>query len=106
MLLDLTDIKPFEAKAAQAASLLRVLSNEKRLMILCQLMPGEKSVFELQQIMGLSQSALSQHLAKLRAQGLVKTRKESQSVFYTVDDPSALKVIETLASIYCPELLK
>lgn len=102
----MTDIKPFEAKAEQAAALLRLMSNEKRLMILCQLGGGEKSVFELQEIIGLSQSALSQHLAKLRAQNIVQTRKEAQTVFYTIKDKAVLRVIETLASIYCPELLQ
>ena len=102
----MTDIRPFEAKAEQAAALLRIMSNEKRLMILCQLGGGEKSVFELQQFIGLSQSALSQHLAKLRAQNIVQTRKEAQTVFYAIKDKAVLRVIETLASIYCPELLQ
>jgi len=102
----MTDTKSFEAKAEQAAGLLKIMSNEKRLMILCQLGGGEKSVFELQLIIGLSQSALSQHLAKLRAQNIVQTRKEAQTVFYSIKDEAVLRVIETLASIYCPELLQ
>lgn len=102
----MSDIKPFEAKAEQAAALLKIMSNEKRLMILCQLGAGEKSVFELQQIIGLSQSALSQHLAKLRAHNIVQTRKEAQNVFYVIKDQAVLQVIQTLASIYCPELLQ
>lgn len=102
---ELFDPKLFEAKAGKAAALLRTLSNEKRLMILCRLSAGEQSVGALQKNFGLSQSAFSQHLAVLRAQGLVATRRESQTIYYSISDPSALRIIETLASIYCPEML-
>ncbi|MFN3313856.1 MAG: ArsR/SmtB family transcription factor [Hyphomonas sp.] len=91
-------------KASEAAALLRTLANEHRLMILCRLNGGEASVSALQAESGLSQSALSQHLAILREQGLVATRRESQSVFYRIADESALRIIAVLADIYCPEL--
>lgn len=103
---DAMDIEAFGAKAARAAALLRALANEKRLMILCRLAGGEVPVGNLQADIGLSQSALSQHLAVLRRQGLVRTRREAQSIFYSIADPAALQVIETLAAIYCPEMLK
>jgi ArsR family transcriptional regulator len=96
----------FEAKAAQAADLLRALSNERRLLILCELGDGELSVGEIQARLDCSQSALSQHLAVLREQGAVATRREGQTIFYRVADPAVLKVIATLASIFCPEKLK
>ena len=90
------------ASAAAAARLLRALANEHRLLILCQLAGGERSVGQLQPVVGLSQSALSQHLAVLREEQLVATRRESQTIWYRIDDPAALRVVETLADIFCP----
>jgi ArsR family transcriptional regulator len=91
-----------QARAAAAARLLRALANEHRLLILCHLVEGEMSVGQLQAVVGLSQSALSQHLAVLREDGLVATRRESQTIWYRIDDPAALRVVETLADIFCP----
>ena len=91
----------FQANAGEAARLLKALSNEKRLMILCQLGDGERAVGEIMPLMGLSQSALSQHLAVLREEGLVATRREGVSILYRIADPAALKVIAVLADIYC-----
>lgn len=92
----------FEAQAAAAAKLLRALANERRLMILCQLAEGERSVGQLLPLVGLSQSALSQHLAVLREEEIVATRRESQVIWYRIADPGALKVVSTLAEIFCP----
>ena len=96
------DLARFEASATQAAALLKALSNEKRLMILCRLGDGELQAGALCPLVGLSQSALSQHLALLREEGLVATRREGQAVFYRIADPAALRVIATLAEIFCP----
>ena len=96
------DLSLFEDSAGRAASLLRTLANERRLMILCQLVEGELSVGALQPRVGLSQSALSQHLALLREEGIVATRREGQSIFYRVADPAALRVLQTLAELFCP----
>ncbi|NBB13863.1 metalloregulator ArsR/SmtB family transcription factor [Caulobacter sp. SLTY] len=96
------DITRFEASATEAAKLLRALGNERRLMILCQLADGERSVGELQALVGLSQSALSQHLAVLREEAIVATRREGQSIWYRIEDAAALKVVATLAEIFCP----
>jgi ArsR family transcriptional regulator len=71
-------------------------------MILCQLADGERSVGDIQSLVGLSQSALSQHLAVLREEGIVATRREGQSIWYRIDDPAAVKVVATLAEIFCP----
>ena len=103
-MLDLSklDINQFEANAGAAAKLLRALANERRLMILCQLTEGERSVGQLLPLVGLSQSALSQHLAVLREEGVVATRRESQVVWYRIADLAALKVVSTLAEIFCP----
>ena len=87
--------------AGQAVGLLKQLANENRLWILCQLLEGELSVGELNQRVELSQSALSQHLAKLRQDGLVSTRKQGLNVYYSLGNPSVAKVLETLHGIYC-----
>jgi ArsR family transcriptional regulator, virulence genes transcriptional regulator len=95
----------FARQAGEAARLLKVMANECRLLVLCFLAEaGELSVGELTERVGLSQSALSQHLAKLREEGLVTTRKEAQSVFYRVCDPKAQQVLALLHQIFCPEL--
>ncbi|MFO1368898.1 MAG: metalloregulator ArsR/SmtB family transcription factor [Marinagarivorans sp.] len=91
-----------QAHAAQAASLLKALANEHRLMIMCTLIEGELCVGDLNERVPLSQSALSQHLASLREAGLVRTRKESQTVYYSVQGEEAMKIIAVLQSIYCP----
>jgi ArsR family transcriptional regulator len=96
------DIKDLEASAAEASKLLGALANERRLLILCQIAGREMSVGEIQELVGISQSALSQHLAVLREQGLVSTRRESQTIYYRLASPAAERVIETLAAIYCP----
>ena len=90
-----------QAHAADAASLMRAFGNESRLMILCTLAEGERSVGELNEIIPLSQSALSQQLARLRQYGLVKTRRESQAIYYSLADGPADRVINLLHDIYC-----
>jgi DNA-binding transcriptional ArsR family regulator len=87
--------------AADAAGLMKALGNESRLMILCLLAEGERSVSELNSIVPLSQSALSQQLARLRQQGLVNTRRESQTIFYSLSEGPADRVINLLHDIYC-----
>ncbi len=90
-----------------AAGLLSAMANPKRLMILCCLVKGEVAVGALANQVGLSQSALSQHLSKLRAQKLVNTRRDAQTIYYSSSSESVLKVLETLESIYCtPERKK
>lgn len=84
-----------------AAQLLKVLANERRLMILCLLSEGEISVGALADQVGLSLSALSQHLAKLREDGLVATRKQAQTVYYSLASGEARAVIKTLSDLYC-----
>jgi ArsR family transcriptional regulator, virulence genes transcriptional regulator len=96
------NLAQFENSAGRAAALLKLLGNEKRLMVLCQLSEGELSVSELQMRIGLSQSALSQHLALLREHGAVATRRDGQTIFYRIDDPAVTRVIETLAELFCP----
>jgi ArsR family transcriptional regulator len=96
------DLARFEAKATAAAQLLKALANEHRLMILCKLAEGELSVGDLVAAIGLSQSALSQHLAKLRGDRLVATRRDAQTIYYRLTSADAARVLQVLADIYCP----
>lgn len=90
-----------QARAGAAAGLMRALANPHRLMILCELHKGERSVGTLENGIGLRQSALSQHLAKLRRDGLVKTRRESQSIYYSLASAEVLEVIALLYRLFC-----
>jgi len=97
------DMLALEQSAADAARLLRLLANERRLLLLCHLAgAGELSVGAMAGMVGLSQPALSQHLAKLREDGLVATRKSAQAVFYRLADPKAARLLEVLRDLYCP----
>ena len=95
------DPEAMRLHAADAARLMKVLANEKRLMLLCLLVEGESSVGELNARVDLSQSALSQHLAVLREDGLVTTRREAQTIYYMVAPGPAQRIISTLHDIYC-----
>lgn len=90
------------AHAGEAARLLKHLAHETRLLILCHLWEGEMSVGEINERVRVSQSALSQHLALLRAEGLVATRRQAQSIFYRLADEKAASVLALLHGIYCP----
>lgn len=97
------DLAELQAKAAEAAQMLRLLGNENRLLLLCHLAgAGEMSVGALADALGLSQPALSQHLARLRADGLVATRKAAQAVFYRIADAKAARLLDVLRELYCP----
>lgn len=97
----MVDIAQLQDNARKASTLLKAMSNEHRLLILCQLLHGEKSVGELERLIGLSQSALSQHLARLRRDSLVKTRRQAQTIFYSLTGQEASAVISTLYGLYC-----
>src|SRR3982751_6642717 len=97
------NIDEIERNIEIAANLLKALSNEKRLLVICALYKGEKSVGELEEIVTLSQSALSQHLARLRRDGLVNTRREAQTIFYSLHDRAAKAILRCLYDIYSPE---
>ena len=87
--------------SGEAASLLKAVGNQSRLMVLCALADGELCVGELLERVALSQSALSQHLAVLRREGLVETRREAQQIYYSLADGNARKLIEFLYTVYC-----
>jgi len=95
------DITEMRENASQAVELLKAMSNENRLLILCHLGEKEMSVSELNAEINLSQSSLSQHLARLRQDGLVQTRRESQTIYYSVVNPSVGKLIALLQNEFC-----
>src|SRR6185369_14931732 len=90
--------------ARRASTLLKAMSNERRLLILCYLAQGERSVGELESLVSLSQSALSQHLARLRRDELVSTRREAQTIYYSLSGREATAIMETLHALYCEPL--
>jgi ArsR family transcriptional regulator, virulence genes transcriptional regulator len=95
------NIRELNAKAGVAAGFLKHLANPRRLVILCELMQGERSVGELEAVVGLRQSALSQHLAKLRGAKLVRTRRQAQTILYSLAEPGIGRVIAVLYDLYC-----
>ena len=94
-----------EKAATEVAGVLRALANERRLVVLCKLVErGEANVNSLAETVGLSQSALSQHLAKMREEGLVTYRRESQTLWYRIADPRIEDLLATLQKLYCNPL--
>ena len=99
------DLVQMQTNAVEAADMLKVMAHPERLMVLCQLTQGEVGVGALQQGSNLSQSAFSQHLTLLRKHQLIKARKESQQVFYSLADPRVEALIESLHSVFCAKKL-
>lgn len=95
------NISEMEQNAQKAAQLLKSLANPSRLMVLCHLSKAECTVGELEKLVGLSQSALSQHLARLREEDIVQCRREAQSKFYSVKDEKTRKLLDSLYDLYC-----
>jgi ArsR family transcriptional regulator, virulence genes transcriptional regulator len=97
------DISLLQEKSLDASRFLKAMSNKHRLLILCNLVNSERSVGELEKIVGLSQSALSQHLARLRKEEVVKTRRDAQTIFYSLKDENVVEVLELLFGIFVSE---
>lgn len=102
--MDYWQMERLAKQSAEAATMLRALANQQRLLILCHLSAGELSVSELHGRMVLSQSALSQHLARLREEGLVTFRRDAQTLIYRVDDERVARLLALLHELYCPAL--
>lgn len=94
-------LEDMEQNVDRASSLLQAMSNPKRLLVLCILAEGERSVGQLAERVGLSQSALSQHLARLRDDGFVQTRREAQTIYYSVVGDEVEAVLHALHGLYC-----
>jgi len=95
------DVAAISEQAGKACALLAAMCNEKRLMLLCQLVPGERSVNELAELLGSPQSTVSQHLALLRRHGLVRARRDAQTQLYSLAGDEARTILQTLQSLYC-----
>lgn len=95
------DTEAMQKNAQAASQLLKTLANPNRLMVLCNIVKQERTVGELEKLIGLSQSALSQHLSRLRHEGIVECRREGQSAYYSLKDEGARRVLEVLYGIYC-----
>ncbi|HXY57778.1 MAG TPA: metalloregulator ArsR/SmtB family transcription factor [Methylocystis sp.] len=95
------ELQELAPRAAEAERFLKALASGHRLMILCELEKGEMSVRRLQAALGLSQSSLSQHLARLRADALVKTRRESQTIYYSLADEKVTRTIQLIYELFC-----
>lgn len=100
-----TSIDPqrLRAAAGQAVATLKLLANEDRLLLLCQLAEGELSVGDLEARLGIRQPTLSQQLGVLRTEGMVLTRRDGKRIFYRVADPQVLEVLAVLYRLYCPK---
>jgi DNA-binding transcriptional ArsR family regulator len=98
------DSRAMQRVAGDAVQMLKELANENRLMIMCALSESEQSVSELNQRIDLSQSALSQHLARLRARGMVQTRRMGQTIYYSLPETEAVDIIRLLHDLYCPNV--
>ena len=94
-------LEVMQRNAAKAETMLKLLANAKRLMILCHLVKHEKSVGELAELVGLSQSALSQHLARMREQDIVDANKQGKMMYYRISNPEVEAILSTLYLIYC-----
>ena len=98
------DLATFEEKAGEVSNLLKAMGNVRRLMVMCKLVEhGEMTVGDLAREVGLSQSALSQHLARMREEGLVAFRRESQTIWYRIADPRTEQLLASLYIIFCKE---
>jgi DNA-binding transcriptional ArsR family regulator len=92
--------------AVRVTDLLKAMANPSRLMILCQLAEGEKSVGEMESVIGLSQSGLSQHLAVLRRKRIVATRREAQSIYYSLASKEVEEIMAALYRVFCAKVTK
>lgn len=99
--LSFTTLDALEAKAEEVAATLAAMANPKRLLVMCTLLAGEKSVGELAEIVNLTPAALSQHLAKMRALRLVSTRRDGQTIYYSLASDEVQAMLETLYRVYC-----
>jgi DNA-binding transcriptional ArsR family regulator len=95
------NVEAVKSKAGEAADLLKSMANDRRLVVLCELVKGERTVGDLEAVAGLSQSALSQHLARLREAGVVMTRRESQTIYYSLANQGVKRLIDVLYDVYC-----
>ena len=92
---------PIKSNLQEASNLLKAMSNEHRLLILCNLVEGEKTVRELEELVGLRQTTLSQHLARLRYEGLVTTRRAAQNIYYSISSSEGNQLLGAIHGMFC-----
>ena len=97
------DVDQMARSASRASALMKTLGHKDRLMILCQLADGEKSVGQIANLLEISQSPLSQHLSRMRKEGLVDTRREAQTIFYSLKSGEASRIVEVLYELFCSQ---
>lgn len=97
------EIDRMMVNACEASNFLKAISHEGRLMILCHLATGEKTVTELEQLLSARQAAVSQQLSRLRVEGLVSPRREGKAIFYSLTDRRAIRILETVYDLFCKE---
>jgi len=107
-LADLNDLAPAEMdemmdQVRDATAFLKALAHEGRLMMLCHLVSGEKTVTEFEQLLSMRQPAVSQQLMRLRSDGLVTARRDGKAIYYAIADPRVAQVVSTLHEMFCPE---
>lgn len=95
------EIDKLVENAARATALLKAIGSEARLLILCYLSTGEKSVSDLERLLSSRQSAVSQQLSRLRLEGLVEARREGKAIYYSISDPRAVKILDTVYDLFC-----
>ena len=103
--LSLTDISTLRESANNACSLLKVLANEDRLLILCQLTQGEKNVGEIEELVNIAQPSLSQQLTVLRQEGIVNTRRKGKYIYYSLASFEIIQIMQTMSKLYCGKLI-
>lgn len=96
------DLKALKRRSTKAAAFLKGLANRERLLLMCSMVEGEQCVSDLETLCGITQPTLSQQLGVLRRRGMVKTRREGKRIFYSIKDPAAVSVLQTLHGIFCP----
>ena len=97
------DLEKMQTSARTASELLKLLGHADRLMVLCQLILGEQSVGELSESVGIKQSALSQHLARMRHMGVVESRRDAQTIYYSIAGDKVTQIVSLLYELYCAE---
>ena len=95
------DLKQMAKSASRASGLMKTLGHKDRLMILCHLAEGEKSVGQIADLLEISQSPLSQHLSRMRKEGLVETRRQAQTIYYSLKSGEASRIVEVLYELFC-----
>ena len=95
------DLEQMAQSATRASSLMKTLGHKDRLMILCHLAGGEKSVGQIADLLEISQSPLSQHLSRMRKEGLVETRRQAQTIYYSLKSGEASRIVEVLYELFC-----